>query len=291
MKRREFLRSAGLLAGAGLLPGSGLFSDLLAASRKTGHLPHFGIITGNTGGKWLENDPRKALEKIAALGYRYLEFGGTFGMERYELKSFLGELGLNPLVGSTGMQALTRPEELEKDIHACLAMGNKYIVCYWPWTDDGRNKTADDWKKVADNLNKGGERCKREGLELLYHNHDLEFRPLGGGEMPFDVLMNELDPEYTNIELDLYWIAKGDRSAVEYIRKYPGRYPVYHLKDMDNTPQRDFEYVGKGIIDFPSIFDLHSVAGAKYFIVEHAKPADPELCVRTAAEYLSRLTF
>lgn len=285
MKRRSFIKSVGLLSGACMVP------DLLSGCAPQGQsLPSFGIITGNTAGKWLEADPRNALKEIAAMGYKDLEFGGTYGMDITSLKSFLKDLGLNPLIGPTSMQAMTNTEQLMKDITHCLTFGKEYIVCYWPWTADGQGQKIDDWKVVADNLNKGGEICKKEGVKLLFHNHDIEFRPTEG-QIPFDVLVPALNPEYVNIELDLYWITKGDQSAEEYIRKYPGRYPVFHVKDMDKTPDRSFEYVGDGIIDFPSIFKLNDIAGAKHFIVEHDKPADPELCVRRSAAYLSELTF
>lgn len=286
MNRRNFIRTTACLSGLSLLPG--FLSASVAATQAK--LPSFGIITGNTGGEWLKADPKKALKTIASLGYKELEFGGTLDMELPELKALLKDLQLQPLLGPTSMAAMNDSAQLAKDIKACHELGQKYIVCYWPWTDDGQNKKADDWKKVADNLNRGGEICSKEGLTLLYHNHDIEFLPVDG-QIPFDVLMPNLNPDYAAIELDLYWIAKGNQSAVEYIRKYPGRYPVFHVKDMDKTPDRSFEYVGQGIIDFPSIFRLNDVAGAKHFIVEHDNPADPEQCIRTAAKYLSKVKF
>ncbi len=286
MKRRDFMKTAGILSGLCLAPS--FLSSSCKQSSNT--LPSFGVITGNTGGKWLENDPRKALTEIASMGYKDLEFGGTFGMDTTSFKAFLKDLKLNPLLGPTSMAAMNNTEQLMKDILACHELEKKYIVCYWPWTDDGQNKKADDWKQVADNLNKGGAICKREGLKLLYHNHDLEFYPTEG-EMPFDILMSNLDPDCVDIELDLYWITKGNQSAIEYIKKYPGRYPVFHVKDMDKTPDRSFECVGEGIIDFPSIFKLNDIAGAKHFIVEHDKPSDPEQCIRTAADYLLNVKF
>jgi sugar phosphate isomerase/epimerase len=286
MKRRNFIKTAGLLSGTCLLPNL----SLGACSSSGRSLPSFGVITGNTGGKWLEANPRKALEEISALGYTDLEFGNTFGMDAGSLKSFLNDLKLNPLIGPTDMAAMNDTERLMGNIKSCHELNKEYIVCYWPWTDDGQNKKADDWKRVADNLNKGGEICKKEGLKLLYHNHDLEFYPTEG-QMPFDIVVPALNPEYVNIEFDLYWITKGNQSAVEYIKKYPGRYPVFHVKDMDHTSDRSFEYVGKGIIDFPSIFRLNDVAGAKHFIVEHDNPADPEACIKAAASFLKRVKF
>ena len=285
MKRREFIKTAGLAAGT-LAFGSSLQAVPLSKEK----LPVIGIITGNTGGEWLKSNPKKALQKIADLGYKELEFGGTFGMSAGELKKFLKKIGLKPVLGSTSMAAMNDSKKLQEDILACKELGQKYIVCYWPWTDDGQNKTLDDWKKVANNLNKGGAICKKEGLKLLYHNHDIEFRTTGG-QMPFDTLMSNLDPSLVNIELDLYWITKGGQSPVDYIKKYSGRYPVFHVKDMDKTENRDFACVGDGRIDFPSIFKINHLAGVKHFIVEHDKPENPEQCITTSAKYLLNLRF
>lgn len=284
LKRRTFLKITGATLASLALP------EMVFAQQPKGKLPSFGIITGNTGGAWVKDNPQEALREIARLGYKDLEFGGSFGMGVPELKKLLKELKLNALIGSTTMQAMNNTDQLKKDIDKCKELGQTYIVCYWPWTDDGRNKKLDDWKKVAENLNKGGAICKKNGMKLLYHNHDIEFIRVDG-KIPFDTLMANLDKSCVNIELDLYWITKGDQSAVEYIRNYPGWYPVFHVKDMDLTPQKSFACVGAGKIDFAEIFKLNKIAGAKHFIVEHDNPADPKDCIITSARYLSNLIF
>lgn len=283
MERRTFIKTTGMALAAVSLP------EMFSACETQGKLPSFGIITGNTGGEWVKNNPVEALREIAALGYRELEFGGTYGMEAGELKKLLKETGLKALIGSTSMQAMNDTDQLEKDIEASKEFGKEYIVCYWPWTDDGQNKKLDDWKRVAENLNRGGEICRKNGIQLLFHNHDIEFRPTEG-QIPFDTLMAHLDKN-VGIELDLYWIVKGGQSPVEYIRKYPGRYPVFHVKDMDRTAEKSFACLGDGIINFPEIFANSRTAGVKYYIVEHDKPADPRACVTTAARYLSEIRF
>jgi sugar phosphate isomerase/epimerase len=285
MQRRTFIKTAGAAMATFLLP-----EILLATQQATGKLPSFGIITGNTGGDWIKNDPKQALYEIARLGYKELEFGGDFGMGIPELKKLLKDTGLKALIGPTSMEAMDNTERLKKDIENCQSLGQKYIVCYWPWTDDGQNKKLDDWKQVAEKLNKGGVICKKSGLKLLFHNHDIEFR-LTEGKIPFDTLMTNLDKNYVDIELDLYWITKGDQSAIEYIKKYPGRYPVFHVKDMDHTNQRSFACIGEGRIDFPAIFKLHKTAGVKHYIVEHDHPENPKECITTSAQYLSKLRF
>ena len=284
MERRNFIKAAGAAAITILLP------DLLQAQQDAGKLSSFGIITGNTGGEWVKNNPKDALRKISRLGYKDLEFDGSFGMGIPELKNFLNNIGLNALIGSTSMQAMDNTEQLKKDIENCQLLDKKYIVCYWPWIDDGRNKKLDDWKQVAEKLNIGGEICRENGIQLLYHNHDIEFY-LTEGKIPFDTLIENLDKNLVNIELDLYWITKGEQSAVEFIQKYPGWFPVFHIKDMDHTSEKSFECVGNGRIDFTEIFKLNQTAGAKHFIVEHDNPANPKECITASARYLSGLRF
>ena len=284
MQRRIFIKTAGLITATVLFP------EILRAEQNKEKLPSFGIITGNTGGDWIKNNPREALREIARLGYKELEFGDSFGMSIPELKKFLKDLGLKPLIGPTSMQAMNDEEVLKKDIENCHLLDKEYIVNYWPWVDDGKNKKLDDWKRVAENLNKGGEICKKNGLQLLHHNHNIEFI-VTEGKIPFDTLMANLDKDYVNIEFDLYWITKGEQSAVEYIRKYPGRYPVFHVKDMDNTSEKGFACVGEGRIDFAEIFALHQTAGVMHYIVEHDQPENPKECIASSARYLKELRF
>ena len=284
MQRRTFIKTAGMAMAALSLP------EILQAQQAKGKLPSFGIITGNTGGDWVKNNPKEALREIARLGYKDLEFGEDFGMTVPELKKFLKDTGLKALIGPTSMQAMLNTEQLKKDIEHCILLGKKYIVCYWPWTDDGNNKKLDDWKRVAENLNTGGKICKKSGLQLLYHNHDIEFK-LTEGKIPFDTLMAYLDKDCVNIELDLYWITKGEQSAIDYIKKYPGRYPVFHVKDMEHASGKSFACVGQGRINFPEIFSLHKTAGVKHYIVEHDHPENPKECITASAEYLTKLRF
>ncbi|MDR3260477.1 MAG: sugar phosphate isomerase/epimerase [Tannerella sp.] len=286
MERRNFFKTLGATGVA-----VALCHELPAMESSAKKLPAIGLIPGNTGGEWFKQSPQTALKKIAALGYKELEFGGDLGLgtTAADTKKYLNFLGLKPLIGSTSMAAMNDAGKLKSDIRNCQELGQKYIACYWPWTDDGQNKQLDDWKKVADNLNKGGEICQKEGLQLLYHNHDIEFK-VTEGQIPFDTLMARLHPKAVGIEFDLYWITKGGQSAVEYIKKYPGRYLVYHVKDM-NPADRSFACVGSGHINFAEIFGLNKTAGVKHFIVEHDKPENPEECVASSAHYLLNLVF
>jgi len=291
MKRRDFIKVVGMASVSAMTFNELHSIERITALSKTessaAALSRFGLIPSNTGGEWFKKDPAAALKLISEWGYKELEFGGDMGLKLSvpELKKFLKDLDLKPLIGSTSMGNLTNnPEEVKSDIKKCLELEQEYMACYWPWIDDGKNKKLDDWKKVAEYLNKGGEICNKEGVKLIYHNHDIEFI-LTEGKIPFDTLMKELDPKLVSIELDLYWITKGGQSAVEFIKKYPGRYPVYHVKDM-NPANNDFACVGSGNINFSEIFKLNEIAGVKHFIVEHDNPEDPKACVESSAKQM-----
>ncbi|MBN2001446.1 sugar phosphate isomerase/epimerase [candidate division KSB1 bacterium] len=233
-----------------------------------------------------QNDYKAALRQVAEIGYTTLELGGPMGDSLEEFLAFLKELGLRPLAGGASMSGFV--ESTQAVIEESLKMGKEWIICYWPWTDSKEGKTLDDWIKVAEQLNKIGEQVKKAGLKFAYHNHDLEFE-ITEGKIPYDILLDRTDPALVAMEIDLYWIIKGNQEPIPYFEKYPGRFPLWHVKDMDNTEERSFACVGQGIIDFPSIFERAETAGLKHMFVEHDRPEDPMECARVSFEYLNNL--
>jgi sugar phosphate isomerase/epimerase len=299
MERRDFLKTMGVGAIA-MAVGNELFAS--CSNKATEQLPSFGLISGSNG-QWHADGPKEGLKKIAEWGYTELEGGGIRGMETGEYLSFLKSIGLVPMVGSANIQSLIGDEsELKANLERARNLGQQYVACYWPWPGDPGQK-IDDWKVVADNLNRGGRICHSQGIQLVYHNHDMEFYPVEG-HIPFDVLLPLLDP-VVGIELDLYWITKGGKSAVEYLKKYPGRYPVLHLKDMpadvkcgvapidfSTLTEKDFAPIGSGVVPFPEIFKTNSISGAKHFIVEADKPPGGEAqFLELSGKYLRSLRY
>jgi len=302
MERRDFIKKM----GAGALSAA-VCSKMIAcssSSNPTKQLPSFGLITGSNG-QWHPEGSREGLKQIAEWGYTELEGGGNFGgMDNDELVSLLNSLGLKRVGGSANMASLVGDESrLRANLQRNREFGQSYVACYWPWEAEARGQKIDDWKVVADNLNRGGAICKSEGLQLVYHNHDFEFLPVDG-QIPFDVLMPLLDPSAVAIQLDTYWIVKGGKCPVEYLKKYPGRYPVLHLKDMPagiecggaptvfgELTVDDFAPIGSGIVDFPEIFRTNEISGAKHFIVEADRPGDVSNFLETSAKYLRELRF
>jgi sugar phosphate isomerase/epimerase len=125
----------------------------------------------------------------------------------------------------------------------------------------------DDYKKHAQLFNQAAEVCKKSGIQFGYHNHDFEFVTLEG-QTPYDFLLKETDPKLVQMELDLYWISFAGKDPVAYFKKHPGRFPLWHVKDMEKSGERSFTEVGNGSINFQRLFDAKKTAGLKHFFVE-----------------------
>ena len=125
------------------------------------------------------------------------------------------------------------------------------------------------------------------GLRLAYHNHDNAFHPLPRGDIPYDILLAECDPKFVKMELDLYWITKAGRDPLEYFAKWPGRFPLVHVKDMAGNGA--ITAVGQGRIDWPRIFEKRREAGVEHFFVEYDDPRAPIEDIRVSYDYMKRL--
>ena len=231
----------------------------------------------------LERDFEGTLAKIAALGYRKVEFAGLYGPSIAETRAMLDRQGLAAPSGHVSYDKLDR--DLPGALQTANLLGQKFIVC--PSVDEGLRRTLDDWKRTCGRFNRIGAQAKVAGLGFAYHNHDVEFRPLDG-QIPYDVLLGETDLGLVRLEIDLYWMAKAGRDPVDYFRKYPGRFPLLHLKD--KAQDGSIVDLGQGTIDFQRILDHAGLAGMAYCFVEHDRPADPLRSIETSLRYLRQLT-
>ncbi len=174
-------------------------------------------------------------------------------------------------------------------IDAAKEIGNQYLVCVYIPPEE--RQSLDDYRRFAELFNEVGETCRRSGIQFAYHNHDFEFQPTNG-KIPFQVLLEETDASLVQIEIDLYWITKAGAEPFEYFEAYPGRFPLFHVKDMDDTPKGFFTEVGRGVIDFPKIFSRADQAGVKHFIVEQDEtPGSPFDSARISFDYLKALEY
>jgi sugar phosphate isomerase/epimerase len=287
MKRRDFLNQAlGGAAGITLMP-----SLLTACNPVHDPLHDFGLIT-NVVKNLMEKDHRHTMSLLAEMGYKYLEFGSTYGEDPAVLLQFMRSIGLTPLAGGTNMTEM-QGDGLKQAIDGCLEMEKKYLVCYWPWLDGGENPTMDQVKYAVEEFHRIGEKCSEAGLRFAFHNHDQEFGTLEG-QVIYDYILEHTEDALVTMELDLYWAHKGRADVREYFERYPGRFEILHVKDSYDLPDRQsFACVGSGIIDFEDIFSYRELGGFKHLVVEHDNPGaeNEEACARSSIEHLNSLNF
>lgn len=224
-------------------------------------------------------DPKATLQRVADIGYAYIEAAGYadgkfYGMEPAEFKEYVESIGLTAKSAHMGGVNLENADEL---IAATKAAGFTYFVIPVPpmgmftYGPEGLGMKGSP-EELVQILNKIGENCTAAGLKLLYHNHDFEFVPREDGLILTDYILDNTDPAHVNFEIDLYWTVKAGADPIAYFEKYPGRFLAWHLKDMDD--QERFAPVGQGSIDFAEILTHQSKAGMVHYFVEQDQTFD-----------------
>ena len=244
----------------------------------------------------MAKDPKDTLAKVASQGYKTVETFGYndrkwFGLTAAELLATLKAHGLTTPSGHTYPASMFLQSGWEDKwktaVEDAKSVGQEYIVI--PWLEEQYRKSADNFKKIATSLNKAGEVCKKLGMKLAYHNHDFEFAPVEG-QTGFDIYLKETDPKLVSFELDIYWATKAGKDPIALFQKYPGRFAMWHVKDMDNTPKKFFTEVGNGIIDYKKIFNYAKLSGMKYFFVEQdVCPGPPLESTAKSVAYLQKI--
>ena len=279
LSRRGFLAATGASIGATVLgPGT----DLASADHDS--LPRIGLQLYTVRGE-MQKSVETTLARVAQIGYKEVEFDKYFGKTPREIRALLDANGLiSPSSHSADFPTMrTRwPQALED----ARTMGQRYIVCASIPREESR--TADDYRKAAAFLNQRGEEARKVGMTLGFHNHDTEFRSLGSGS-GYDVLIAECDPKLVQMQLDLYWIAKGGQDPLSYFAKFRKHFFSVHVKDM--SPSGDMADVGAGQLPFAKYFAAAKKAGVRYYFVEHDEPADPWASITASYRYLRGLRF
>ncbi len=213
------------------------------------------------------------LEKVSKMGYEGVEFAGYGDIPASKMAETLKRLGLKAAGSHVRLDLLK--DNLNEVIAYNLEIGNQYILCPW-----AKFETKNDYVQMAEFLNVAGKKCKESGLTLGYHNHDFEFKTFDG-EYGLDILYKETNPSYVIAELDTYWVQRGGIDPIGYIKKYAGRCPLIHLKDMEAGEAKDYAEVGNGIMDIEGIVAAAEQSGVKWAIVEQDK------CKRSSLESIS----
>lgn len=226
----------------------------------------------------MNSNAKEALAKVAKLGYKNLELAGYsngkfYGMEPAEFKEVVEDLGMKIISSHTGVEVkgvdTGNAQKMAED-HAKI--GVKY--CVQPWLVPERRKTADMYKQFVDELNRVAEVMKKQGIQFGYHNHDFEFKEVDGVIPFYDIYLKNTDPDLIVFELDLYWATRAGHNPIDIFKKYPGRFPLWHVKDMENSADKFFAPVGTGVINYAEIFKQKDTSGMKYYFVEQDATRD-----------------
>lgn len=274
--RREFLAASGAGALALTLPAS-----LFACGRD--QLADIGVQL-YTVRSLLAKDFDGTLAQIAQIGYKEVEFAGYYDRKPAELRKQLDGLGLAAPSAHIGLDALGA--NWNRTLDDAETMGHDYLVV--AWLDEKDRSSLDALRATIAKFNKAGEEAQKRGIGFAYHNHDFEFKKIDD-RMPYDVLLAECDPDNVLFEMDLYWITKGGQDPLAYFARWPGRFPLVHLKDSTGPPDHRMADVGTGSIPWKPILARREQAGIRHYFVEHDEPPDPLASVRRSYEYLRRL--
>jgi sugar phosphate isomerase/epimerase len=281
--RRDFLKkTAYVAAGASALP----FVSYACSSTKKSSTMEIGVQIYSVRNE-LQADFEGTLQKIAAIGYDYIEAYGLgtdglyFGrMKPADFRRMVEGMGMR--IASTHSSYFTE-SAAEIMINAAKLSGADQLIIPYIAEDQRFN-----YQRHAENLNAIGQIFKAGGVRFGYHNHDFEFQPLEDGQIPMEILLNLTEADLVDFQLDLYWITKAGYDALEFIEKYPGRFSSYHIKDA--TSDLNQTTVGSGIINFQEILAKNSEIGIDLFFVEDEREDDPLANIAAAHEYLLNLT-
>ena len=287
--RRNFLKETGLMAATLALAPT--ISNAFARPKKAVGIQLYTLRS------IIGNDITSVIEKVAKAGFKEVETynfspkDNFWGLKPAEFKSLLSVNGIYSPSGHFGFDPYLTTgnlDEIKPYIEASNVLGSKYVVV--PWLGEKLRKTADDYKRVAEKLNKAGELGAKSGLSVGYHNHAFEFKKMGG-TTGFDIMLKETDPNLVDFELDIYWAVNAGHNPIEIFNKYPNRFKMWHVKDMDRTNSERTTEIGKGSIDYQAIFAKAKQAGVEHIYVEQDDNMlpTPLESVKTSFDYIQRI--
>ena len=278
MERRDFLKiSSSSALGLALMPS--LISCAGVVEKSYG----LGVYTVRDA---LEKDFKGTLERLSKIGFSDLEFwnyneGKIFGNAAVDVKKMMDDLGLKSTSLHAGIDPLTN--DFDRLLETASTLNEKYLVCNY--LVESERTSLDDYKAHCDLLNKCGEKAESAGITMGYHNHDFEFFDFDG-QKPYDILLDRCDKDLVRFEMDMYWMTVSKQDPTAYFEKHPGRFPLWHVKDMNSEKQ--FTPVGQGIIDWKKIFAKADIAGLEqYFVEQDQSPnGDPLKDITQSLSYL-----
>ncbi|MGN8058332.1 sugar phosphate isomerase/epimerase family protein [Pedobacter sp. 22163] len=280
LSRRSFILNSSMAAAAALLVPS---FACVASDKKSVGLQLYSLRDE------LPKDVKGTIAKVAKAGFKEVETYGFsikdqfWGLTPAEFKKLLDDNGLTAPSGHYGLGSyLTdgNTEELKAAIAAAKVLGSEYVTI--PWLDESIRKSADDYKKIAVKINEAGKLAKEAGIRLAYHNHNFEFDKQGD-TTGYEILLKGTDKNLVDFELDLYWVVRSGNDPIKLFKENPGRFTMWHVKDMDKANPALNAEVGTGSINFKPIFADAKLSGMKHFFVEHETNYKPNAMESVAA--------
>lgn len=276
--RRQFLINTGALA-----IGSTVLQSFAAPVKKVSNVG----IQLYTFRKEMMADAIGTLKQLSALGIKQIESarsqkGNYYGLKPKEIKQVCSDLGMTLRSGHVHLDA-----QWEQTLNDAAEAGQEYLICS---TMPTNGQSVANYKSVATAFNKAGEDCKKHNIKFGYHNHEYEFEQ-ENSEVFYDVLLNNTSADLVYMELDLGWVVAAGKSPVDYFNRFPGRFPLWHLKDMDLTKKVSTEF-GKGGLDIKLMMKNANKSGLKYFFVEQEEyTSTPLESMKHNMEYLRKLRY
>jgi sugar phosphate isomerase/epimerase len=274
--RRSFIKNSSSLA-----LGAAFLSSFEVNGKKTNN-PGIQLYTFR---KEMTEDAVGTLKIIAGLGIKQIECssgkkGAYFGLKPDEMKKICSDLGMTIRSGHVSLN-----DKWNQTMDEAQLSGQEYLICS---SLPSRGQTIDNYKKVSEKFNQAGEDCKKRGIKFGYHNHEFEFEKENGVTL-YDVLMDNTDPSLVHMELDLGWVVASGNDPLAYFKKYKGRFPLWHLKDMDLVKMHSTEF-GKGGLNIQQMFDNSKQSGLKYFFIEQEEYSSTPLeSMKINMDYLKKI--
>src|SRR5260221_3998581 len=286
--RRDFLKMGGNLAAAiALAPFAGKLMSTSDEEENAKAIKKFGIQLWSIR-EDLAKDPKGVLKQLADDGYKQIEsFEGAkgmfWGMSSTDFKKYMDDLGMAIISSHCDVN-----KDFEKKAADASAIGMKYLIMPY----EGPNKSIDDYKKLAEDFNKKGEICKKNGIRIAFHNHNFSFTAING-QFQQDALMQNSDPSLVDFEMDMYWVVAPGQDPVAWLKKYPNRFRLCHVKDRKkNATEMDASCIlGEGSINYSSILKEARKQGMQYYIVEQERydNTTPMRSAKADAEYMKKV--
>lgn len=286
IKRRQFLINGGLALGALAIVPSLAFDS----KKKAIGIQLYTLRDS------LPKDVKGVLTQVGKAGFTQVEtFGysasnGFFGTSVKDFQSLLMDNGLKATSNHFDFNDILKDSNtasLNSYIETAHILGSEYLTIPYV-VPELRGESVDGYKKLAAGINKIGEICHSNGLKLAYHNHDFEFTKFEN-TTGYEVLLNETDKNLVDFEMDLYWAVRAGNDPLELFKKHPGRFKMWHVKDMDKIDQGSNAEIGYGKIDYKSIFAQSKLAGMEHLFLEQESNyiPNPIESIKTSFDYIN----